>query len=157
MHPTLFIHGLDSSSQGTKARYFKKRFPKMIIPDFSGSFTARMTSFQEISTDISKFILIGSSFGGLMATVFTMQKPEKVLRLILLAPALNFPDFDHYPVSKISAPTLICIGKNDTVTPLEKVLPKAESIFTNIEKLVVDDDHLLRKSFTAIDWFSLLV
>ncbi|NNG06539.1 MAG: hypothetical protein HKM90_02305, partial [Desulfobacteraceae bacterium] len=44
----IFIHGLESSNQGTKGVFFKKKFPDMIIPNFPGSLQERMEKLNEI-------------------------------------------------------------------------------------------------------------
>ena len=89
----IFLHGLDSSSKGTKARWFKKHFPGMVIPDFTGSLNDRMKTLSETLAGQNDLVIVGSSFGGLMATMYTQQNQALVKKLILLAPALNFPEF----------------------------------------------------------------
>jgi len=34
----VFIHGLESTSQGNKAQFFRKSFPQMIVEDYTGDF-----------------------------------------------------------------------------------------------------------------------
>ena len=90
----VFLHGLDSSSKGTKARWFKERFPGMLIPDFSGPLEDRMRTLSEVLAGQKGLVIVGSSFGGLMAAVFVLYNESRVKRLILLRlfmfmPALN--------------------------------------------------------------------
>ena len=151
MTTTLFLHGLDSSSQGTKGRYFKKYFPDVLCPDFSGDLAQRLDQLKKICAPYEKMTLIGSSFGGLMATIFAIRQPTRVGRLFLLAPALNFEQFTP-PASPIITPTLLIKGKNDTVCPPDLVRPLAEKTFTDLEVRCGDDDHLLREMFLEIDW-----
>ena len=156
MHPaTLFLHGLESSGRGTKGRYFTDNFPHIIAPDFTGSLQDRLQALETICRGLDRLTLIGSSFGGLMATCFAIAHPERVQRLILLAPALNFPDFSP-PASLLDISTLLIIGKNDTVTPPDLVIPAARSTFMNPDITTCDDDHLLRTAFLALDWQKLL-
>ena len=89
---TVFLHGLDSSSQGTKAKWFGKNFPEMVIPDFTGTIYDRMEKLITLLDEEKELILIGSSFGGLMATLFARENESRIRKVILLAPALNFPD-----------------------------------------------------------------
>ena len=84
-----FLHGLESSSKGTKGRWFAEHFPEMIIPDFSGDLSSRLQSLETVCGDVQNLILVGSSFGGLMATIFAMEHEAQCSRLVLLAPALN--------------------------------------------------------------------
>lgn len=153
---TLFLHGLDSSSKGTKARYFRDKFPDMVIPDFDGSLEYRLQQLEADCKDFDNLIVIGSSFGGLMATCFAAENPERVKKLILLAPALNFPGF-LVPHEKISAPTFLLIGKHDTVTPADDVLPLAERTFSHLQTHVVEDDHLLHHIFPTLNWQQLIL
>ena len=152
----IFIHGLDSSSQGTKATWFRRHFPAILLPDFNGSLAQRLKKLQAIAADRPDLLLIGSSFGGLVASIFGLEHPSLVKRLILLAPALNFPPFSQYAASTCQIPTHIYIGRNDTVCPPEEVLAAATRFFTRLTIHQSDDDHLLHKTFTAINWTSLL-
>lgn len=152
---TLFLHGLDSSGQGTKGRYFAENFPHVRRPDFTGSLAERLARLTEICRTQERLTLIGSSFGGLMATCYAIRHPGAVDRLILLAPALNFPEF-HPPGEKLSIPCLLVIGSRDTVTPPDLVVPRAEGTFANLEICLADDDHLLHQSFSNLAWSSLL-
>ncbi len=99
--------------------------------------------------------MVGSSFGGLMATCYARDYPEKCSRLILLAPALNFEEFSP-PLKKIQTPTRIIIGEHDTVTPPSLVLPLAKQSFAEAEISLVDDDHMLHTTFFVLDWKTML-
>jgi pimeloyl-ACP methyl ester carboxylesterase len=151
----LFLHGLESSSKGTKGRWFREHFPEMIIPDFSGDLENRMDQLEFLGQGLAELIIVGSSFGGLMATCYAMSHPEKCCRLILLAPALNF-DFAP-PKEKISINTMLVVGEDDTVTPPEQVIPLALESFSDLKIFRHDDDHLLGKTFFNLDWNKLLV
>ena len=152
----IFLHGLESSSKGTKAIFLGDRFPEMKIPDFTGSLSERMQSLHAILAGQNNIILIGSSFGGLMATIFAMEYPDAVKRIVLLAPALNFPEFLNYKMQQIDIPTWMIIGRDDIVTPPEKVVPMAGKIFANLRYTEVDDDHRLARTFRKYDWETLL-
>lgn len=155
----IFLHGLDSSGKGTKGSYFAKNFPEMIIPDFSGGLETRLQILEQIlSKSCAKdepVLLVGSSFGGLMAACFALRYPQRTAKLILMAPALNFPGF-HVPKEKISVPTYLLIGSRDTVTPAGRVLPLAKKSFASLEINLVDEDHLLHTTFPTLDWRRLL-
>ena len=152
----IFLHGLESSSRGTKATFLRDQFPDMIIPDFRGSLSERMNSLNSILRGRKEIILVGSSFGGLMATLYAMENGDAVVKLVLLAPALNFPDFSGCGVKQLSIPVWMIIGKHDTVTPAEIVLPIAGSIFSDLTYDEVNDDHMLAGTFRSLDWKSLL-
>ena len=147
----IFLHGLDSSSQGTKGRFFQEHFTDFCCPDFSGNLDERLGQLEKICTLPGKVLLVGSSFGGLMATCYAIAHPDKVSGLILLAPALNFADYAP-PPQAVTPPTLLIIGRQDQVTPARLVVTLAEQTFTNLKVILVDDDHLLRSSFPQFDW-----
>ena len=152
----IFIHGLESSNQGTKGVFFKEKFPDMIIPNFPGSLQERMEKLQGILAGKSGIRMVGSSFGGLMAAIFAAEHENRVDKLILLAPALNLMEFSDYHEKKISVPVWMYHGRHDEVISLEAVEGIAKKIFPNLSFHAVDDDHYLHKSFKAIDWESLL-
>lgn len=155
-HPLIFLHGLDSSGLGTKGRFFARHFPHILRPDFSGSLDERMARLTELCGGTTNLTLLGSSFGGLMATVFATQHHDRLARLILLAPALNYGDY-HPPRKPLSLPTTLIIGKDDTVTPPDLVVPLAIATFADLDIRVVDDDHLLHQTFPALPWHRLLL
>lgn len=152
---TYFLHGLDSSGKGTKGRFFTKNFPHILCPDFEGSLQKRLQQLETLCKYQQQLILIGSSFGGLMATCYATSHPEKITRLILLAPALNFENYQP-PDVPLRIPTLLVVGKNDTVTPANIVSSLAKETFTGIEIRVADDDHMLHDTFQRLDWQKLL-
>jgi len=153
---TFFLHGLDSSGQGTKGRFFAEHFPHIHCPDFHGTLAKRLAQLTDLCQGLTSLTLIGSSFGGLMATCYAIDFPEKVGRLILLAPALNYGEY-HPPPEKLSIPTLLVIGNNDTVTPPALVVPLAQQSFADLDIHLEDDDHLLNTTFPAMAWHELLL
>ncbi|MFH0783612.1 MAG: alpha/beta fold hydrolase [Pseudomonadota bacterium] len=153
---SFFLHGLDSSGQGTKGRFFAEHFPHIHCPDFTGSLAERMDLLINLCQGLSKVTLIGSSFGGLMATCYAIRFPEKVTRLILLAPALNFGGYQP-PPAKLPLPTVLIIGREDTVTPPGEVIPLAQQSFANLEISIEEDDHMLHNSFVVKPWHELLM
>lgn len=153
----IFLHGLESSSRGTKARWFRQYFPEMILPDFTGLLEERMNTLQAMLVDKQDLIMVGSSFGGLMATLYAQENKGRVKKVILLAPALNFLEASKYSdrlVTTVHAH--LFIGRHDTVCPPDIVIPLAKQIFKMLDVHVSDDDHLLHNTFFQIDWTSLL-
>ncbi|MGB6290000.1 MAG: YqiA/YcfP family alpha/beta fold hydrolase [Desulfobulbales bacterium] len=152
----IFLHGLESSSRGAKAAFLRDLYPDMLIPDFKGSLAERMASLHAILAGQKNIIVIGSSFGGLMATIFAMENYEAVIRIVLLAPAFNFPEFSDYTIQRIDIPTWMIIGRDDSVTPRDKVVPQARKIFANLYYNEVEDDHMLARTFRELDWKTML-
>ena len=152
----IFIHGLESSDKGTKAVFFREKFPDMIIPHFVGSLKERMIRLNGILSEEQGILLVGSSFGGLMASIFAMENESRVEKLILLAPAINMFPFAGYENRKISIPVHIYHGLQDDVIPLDAVKTASERIFRQFSFQEVDDDHFLHQTFMKMDWDRLL-
>jgi pimeloyl-ACP methyl ester carboxylesterase len=155
-HMKIFLHGLESSSKGAKATFLRDIYHDIEVPDFKGGLSGRMASLQAILAGQKNITLIGSSFGGLMATIFAMENKDVVERIVLLAPALNFPEFSYYMLQRIESPTWMIIGRDDTVTPVGKVVPLAREIFATLHYNEVDDDHMLARTFRQLDWKTML-
>jgi len=150
--PLIYLHGLLSNSQGFKATWLRQIFPHILTPDFEGTLDERMAHLHTVLSDTSGWVIIGSSFGGLMGALFTCQHPARVARLILLAPALIWPEFINSPPPPVAVPTVIYHGRNDTVVPLEPVETVAREVFTHLAFHVVEDDHGLHATVKTIDW-----
>jgi len=152
----IFIHGLISSGQSFKANLLSGIFPGMLTPDFEGTLEERMAQLTAVLGDEPGWAIIGSSFGGLMGAMFTFGHPEQVDKLILLAPALIWPEFAQSPPPPVSVPTVVYHGTRDEIIPLELVRPLAERVFTDLTFHAVDDDHGLKATVKAIDWRGLV-
>jgi pimeloyl-ACP methyl ester carboxylesterase len=152
----IFIHGLESNNQGTKAIYFREKFPGMLTPNFPGPLDERMARLREIVSGQNEILLVGSSFGGLMASIFAMENEPSVSKLILLAPAINLMEFTPYRERKTLMPVHIYHGRQDEVIPISDVEEVARQVFSTLTFHAVDDDHYLHKTFNTIDWDSLL-
>ena len=152
----IFIHGLESGNQGKKALFFREKFPDMLIPNFTGDLGERMNKLKGVLSDKTGIRMVGSSFGGLMASIFAMENESRVDRLILLAPAINLIGFTEYVNRETEIPVYIYHGTNDDVIPLENVDKVARNCFRNLTFHKVQDDHMLHKTFKTINWDSLL-
>jgi pimeloyl-ACP methyl ester carboxylesterase len=155
MHDTqrmIFIHGLMGSSQGVKAGLLRGIFPHILTPDFSGSLEERMEQLERLVGDEKGWTIIGSSLGGLMAALFASRRPAQVDRLILLAPALIWPDFAEALPAVLEMPTTIYHGSRDELIPAEQVRAIAERVFSRLDFHLVDDDHGLYETAHALDW-----
>jgi predicted alpha/beta hydrolase family esterase len=152
----IFLHGLLGSGQGFKATLLRGIFPDIVTPDMRGSLSDRMDQLGSLLLNTQGWTIIGSSMGGLMATLFAGNHPDQVDKLILLAPALTWPDFSQHTHLKISVPTTLYHGKNDQIIPISRVRKIAEQVFSNLIFHAVDDDHRLKNTVPAIDWCRLI-
>ncbi len=155
-HTRVFIHGLDSSSHGTKGTFFRERYREMLMEDFSGPLEARMAQLTKSVADKDNLILVGSSYGGLMAALFACRNQARVRRLILLAPALGHADFSAWYATPLRMPAVLYHGRRDTVVPPRPTRQIAERLFQSLESHLVDDDHDLHRIFPMLDWNRLL-
>jgi predicted esterase len=151
-----FIHGLESTSQGTKGVYFRKKYPDMIIEDFFGPFEQRMEKLNGLLAGKNDLILVGSSYGGLMAAVYACNNEERMKKLILLAPALHIDPYKPYLNHQLHIPVTIFHGKDDDLVPPDAIQNIARKLFVNHTYHLMDDDHPLHRTFSTYDWDSLL-
>ena len=86
----VFLHGLDSSPQGTKARLLRKKYPNCVIPSLPQDIHERV---RIVSRELFEpMLVVGSSLGGLTAIMFAMNQPDMIKALVLLAPAVGCND-----------------------------------------------------------------
>lgn len=152
----IFLHGLESSNQGTKSIFLRELYPNMLIPNFRGSLQERVKKLDNVLSGKQGIKIVGSSFGGLMASIYAMQNEEIVDTLVLLAPALNLFWFSKYGLKEIQVPVHIFHGTDDEVIPIQSVKNIAEKVFPNLTFHTVKDDHFLHRTFKTIDWSTLL-
>ena len=151
-----FLHGLDSSPQGTKSRLLKQHYPNCLIPELPPDIVKRV---EIVEHDVQKaLVIIGSSLGGLTAIMYAMRHPHMVKGLVLLAPAVGSKDksiltnqitglLDSLYIPE-NIPISIIAGLRDDVIPIEAIRslvhrsPHPERIKLN----EVDDDHNLHQS-----------
>jgi uncharacterized protein len=102
-----YLHGFASSAKSTKAAWLSERLrarnldlrcPDFNEPDFASMTLTRMLN--QLSTTLVKaphpVTLIGSSLGGTLAILAASQFPDRVDRLVLMAPAVMFAKPGHH-------------------------------------------------------------
>jgi len=165
MKNIIFIHGLESSGKGFKGTYLKSIIPEILTPNFKkfkrnmlldSLLKERMRQLDLILKKKNSWIIIGSSFGGLMATLYALRNPEKTERLILLAPLLATPMLQIDKISLLDIPTIIFHGKNDEIAQYKASREQAYQLFTRLEFNTTEDDHDLNKTIATINWSKLI-
>ena len=162
MRNIIFIHGLESSGTGFKGTYLKGLFPHILTPNFrkfkknlplDSLLKERMAQLNLILKEKKSWVLIGSSFGGLMATLYALRNPEKnTERLILLAPFLATPLLQIDINCSINIPTIIFHGKNDKVALYTASRKRAYQLFSHLEYNTTEDHHDLNETITTLNW-----
>jgi predicted esterase len=165
MSNVIFVHGLESSGHGFKGNLFRERIPGCFTPDLKEYFPQipyqellkeRMRQLSEILERKNKWKIIGSSFGGLMSSLYTLKHSKKVQKLILLAPLLAVPELNPSKFEKVDIPVIVYHGKNDEVISIKPTKKRANMLFKNLSYNLVDDDHMLHPTVENLNWKELL-
>ncbi len=124
----VFLHGLESGPYGSKYQALKSLDPAIISPNCEGilDIPKRIEIIREALLGIDRFILIGSSFGGLAAVLFAdaIRAENRVAGCLLCAPALAIEpgEISPDPPQAIDIPpppnTIILHGNQDDVVPI---------------------------------------
>ena len=97
----LYLHGFASSPQSSKATFLARKFaergiqvivPDLNEPDFSTLTVTRMLQQVEkaLASSAGPAVVVGSSLGGFVAVQAALRYPDRITRVVLLAPALDF-------------------------------------------------------------------
>ncbi len=148
-----FIHGLEGSPQGKKARllarHFEARTPSMDTTDFESCVEVQRQTLREFQPEI----LVGSSFGGAVA-VALLQRGEWAGPTLLLAQAAEH--FGLRPQLPDGVPIWIVHGsRDDVVDPDDSRRLAAAGSPKWVRWIEVDDDHSLNASVESgalVDW-----
>jgi len=111
----VYLHGFASSPSSTKSQFFCRRFGELGVPfeipwlDRGNFQTLTVTGQMEVieaAIRDENVILMGSSLGGYLAALYAARHKNNVEKLVLLAPAFQFPshwrerfsaaEFDHW-------------------------------------------------------------
>lgn len=100
MTRVVYLHGFASSPKSSKAQFFKQRLNEqgveVEIPRLDGgnfealTVTNQLRIIDEVIAN-QPAILFGSSLGGYLAALYAARHPHLIERLVLLAPAFEFP------------------------------------------------------------------
>jgi pimeloyl-ACP methyl ester carboxylesterase len=137
----LFIHGLESSPKGTKAQYLAREFealtPAMNTGDFAGCMALQTEAIDSFQPDV----LVGSSFGGLVAVQLLADRVWRGPTLLLAQASFRLDPDASLPVD---VPVLLVHGTNDEVIPVEHSRTLATTGTPELVRLIeVDDTHRL--------------
>ena len=153
-----FIHGLEGSPQGSKARLFAEHFetitPEMDTSSFDVSVDTQAAALSEFHPDI----LVGSSFGGAVAVELLARRLWQGPTLLLAQAAIHYDPAASLPPG---VPVWLVHGKGDALVDPEQSRRLAATANSDEVRLIeVDDDHPLHASVSSgaiIDWVKELV
>jgi uncharacterized protein len=103
-----YLHGFASSSQSTKAAFFRERLQAhdvpVVTPDFNEPDFASLTMTRMLdqlgreiaAADAGPITLMGSSLGGTLAILAAARFGARIDRLVLMAPAVMFAKPGHH-------------------------------------------------------------
>ncbi len=139
-----FVHGLESSPQGVKARLFAQHFtaltPSMDTHDFEGSVAAQLDALRRFEPDV----LVGSSYGGAIAVALLQRGLWRGPTLLLAHAALR----RGQPAVLPEGVTVWLVhGTRDEIIDPDDSRALARSGSPERVRLIeVDDDHSLHST-----------
>jgi hypothetical protein len=138
----LFIHGLEGSPQGSKARFLAEHFAAITPAMDTGDFAACVALQRRILGEFVPEVLVGSSFGGAVA-VALLGDGSFAGPTLLLAPAQR-----HFGVAESLPPkvrVIVAHGLHDSVVDIAGSRALVASSTPEWARLLeVDDDHRLQ-------------
>lgn len=145
----MFLHGLDTGPHGRKYHALVEAFGEdyVLAPDTTGikDPLARFQVLYQTLTDTDgPLVLLGSSFGGLMAVMAADSFPDKVKGIVLACPALTTAYMRFWGGLWPDCPIVIVHGHQDDVVPLRCSQLYARG--RGAALVTVDDDHSLAAS-----------
>lgn len=144
-----FLHGLESGPIGSKTLALQAAFGAVLAPDCRGLFgiEQRLHHIEaELAAVDDELVLVGSSFGGLMAALVADRQPQRVRATVLLAPALHAPGVET--VHRVPAFCRILHAPADDVVPFAASVTFGARLGVPVE--AVEDDHRLSASRARI-------
>ena len=86
--PIYFFHGLESGPHGTKYNRLSEAF-EVTSPDFQDmDIWERLEKAERETEGMTDLVVVGSSFGGLLAALLYSRHPDRFRGYVLMAPAL---------------------------------------------------------------------
>jgi len=139
----LFCHGLESGPHGSKYKALVAAGYTVVSPDCRGmGLEERVAVVAPILEAEEALVVVGSSFGGVVAVLAALKTGKKLKGLVLCAPALGHA---KVPLETLVVPFPVTVihGTHDDVIPLEQSL--AFAAHQGCDLIEVNDDHFLSK------------
>ena len=150
----IWAHGLWGSPNGSKITAIRDSGIEVISHDFNGMELIDRVELLEKTMEIGDVVLAGSSWGGLASALAAQRRPEKLKGLLLLAPALHYPEPPNDRPENLVAPSKIPItiihSIEDDIVPISASKDYIERSGDNIKLIEVKDNHVLENSIELI-------
>ena len=150
----VWAHGLWGSPNGSKVTAIRESGIEVISPDFNEMELIDRVELLKETIEIGNVVLAGSSWGGLACALTAMQIPEKLKGLLLLAPALHYPESPNDEPEKLTAPDSVPVtiihSTTDDIVPISASKNYIERSGNNVQLIEVEDNHVLENSIELI-------
>ena len=150
----VWAHGLWGSPNGSKVTAIRESGIEVISPDFNEMELIDRVELLKETIEIGNIVLAGSSWGGLACALTAIQIPEKLKGLLLLAPALHYPESPNDEPEKLiapdSVPVTIIHSTTDDIVPISASKNYIERSGNNVQLIEVEDNHVLENSIELI-------
>ena len=150
----VWAHGLWGSPNGSKVTAIRESGIEVISPDFNEMELIDRVELLKETIEIGNVVLAGSSWGGLACALTAMQIPEKLKGLLLLAPALHYPESPNDEPEKLMAPDSVPVtiihSTTDDIVPISASKNYIERSGNNVQLIEVEDNHVLENSIELI-------
>ena len=150
----VWAHGLWGSPNGSKITAIRESGIEAIAPDFNEMELVDRVELIEKTIESGDFVLAGSSWGGLACALAAQRKPTKIKGLLLLAPALHYPEHPNVNPENLIAPenipVIIIHSTTDDIVPISASNDYLERSKENVKLIEVEDNHVLENSIELI-------
>ena len=150
----VWAHGLWGSPNGSKVTAIRESGIEVISPDFNEMELIDRVELLKENIEIGNVVLAGTSWGGLACALTAIQIPEKLKGLLLLAPALHYPESPNDEPEKLIAPDNVPVtiihSTTDDIVPISASKNYIERSGNNVQLIEVEDNHVLENSIELI-------
>jgi pimeloyl-ACP methyl ester carboxylesterase len=150
----VWAHGLWGSPNGSKITAIRESGIEVIAPDFNEMELIDRVELIEETIEAGDFVLAGSSWGGLACALAAQRKSDKLKGLLLLAPALHYPEPPNNNPEDLIAPKEVPVtiihSIEDDIVPISASKDYIERSGNNIKLIEVNDNHVLENSIELI-------
>lgn len=137
-----FFHGLESAPVGTKSTRLGEDF-EVVAPDFQEmDIFERLDKAEGVTEGMDDLVVVGSSYGGLLAALLYSRHPERFHGYVLMAPAFGLEAADE--IERMPDNAVVIYGVDDEVVSSRAVHQVCGA--HGVEVTEVDDNHRLHDS-----------